>query len=1639
MYHTGNAKQASEFVTTSSYLINYIQRTYDKGADIAQALEDEKEFDFAPVAPKLKTEPVRARISQDTDATYAAAVANAEKANKQYEKQFEIEYLAHHERTTKYQENKSKAAALLWNQCTNTMRAKIASRTDYETKIKGDPIELKKAIKEHALNYESTQYRMKTIVDAMRNLVNLRQREDETTIDYTKRFKAAWDVFLSHVGKEIFFPRVVEGNKDYDDEVTKNLASTSQAVRDSAEKLLEAYKKECRDEFVSYLYLDNCDRSKYNHMIAGLESQHSLGNDQYPKTLVDAQSVLQNTPIDKEYKQKKKKKHDQKPEAKSQNNESEDTPKLSFAQLKQSCWCCGASNHKLGDCPHRHSKDKSKWHINKAKEMKQFNQMRTEINTIMNSQSAPAPAPATSEASNASTDTNSSARSATGLWQFFNFAGTDKDSALSDTIILDSGSSSHLFCNRNWLTGVQPSTRATNLQTNGGPIHLNQEGELKAFGTVPFNDQSLTNIFSLALLTDKYRVTFDNAVENAFIVHTPEGIVKFRRDKSDLYTHVPTQMKPKPTKKVTFADETVPTTFVQTVEENMQFHTPREVARAKKARNLLAALGFPTVADLKTAIAMNAIADLPVTTNDVVLAEKIFGPDLGSLKGKTTRKKPKPMVTDQIAIPQELYEARDTLELCVDIMYVNEMPFFTTITKAMYYRTAQYLQNRTKAKLYAALDEVLRIYNGNGFTISKMFADNEFRSIMDPVKDEMNLQTEYSAPQGHVPEAERNNRTLQERVRAAYHRLPYDALPKAIMKVLVSEAARKLNFFPNRHGISPHYSPRQIVHRTGLSYKHHCQYSLGSYVQAHDEPDPTNTQAPRTLDGIYLRPIDNGHEIYNLQTQSVIARRDLTVLPVTPTIIKAVNDIAAAEGQQGLRIKTKRGDIIYDSSWTAGVDYEEEDLQVSDDELSDSDSDDDSECSTTDDETDSDSDSEDEFDEEAELEAQEILHEPAFHTAGVPNTQTDPVQDEEEPDEEAPSDPVPTSTNQLRRSTRTRARPQILSPTTKGQSHGTRQNHLITDATDEDATETYDEDAARYVANFLQMAKNGGIKRNKREHPNKKGCHLITYSLQKGIKKFQRKGFDAAKGEMKQLHDRDCWTPIHVSSMTKTERAKALESLIFLVEKKDGKIKARHCANGSKQRDWMKSEEAMSPTVMTESVLLTAAIEAEEKRDVATFDIPNAFIQTEVDDTDEHGDRIVMKIRGAMIDMLIEIDERYEEFVTTENGKRILYVHIQRAIYGMLMSGLLFYKKFRASIEKIGYEVNPYDPCVANKIINGKQHTVSWHVDDLKSSHVDPKVNDDFHKWLQKEYGQVKEVTATRGKRHVYLGMTLDYSIEGEVKIDMVDYVKEMIEDFPAELTGKATSPAGEGLYNIAPGKRVSQDKSDAFHTMVAKALFLTMRSRPDIRQTVAFLCTRVKQPTSYDWIKLKRMMEFLHKTKEDCLILRNDGSRIVKWSMDAAFAVHADMKSHSGISMTMGKGSITSISKKQKLNTRSSTEAELVAVDDGIAQVLWTKRFLAAQDYHTEAHIILQDNESSIKLEKNGHKSVGQRSRHIKIRYFFITDLVQKGEVQIQYCPTDSMVADYQTKPLTGRKFRKFRAKIMNLPGQNPKTSTDS
>ncbi len=129
--------------------------------------------------------------------------------------------------------------------------------------------------------------------------------------------------------------------------------------------------------------------------------------------------------------------------------------------------------------------------------------------------------------------------------------------------------------------------------------------------------------------------------------------------------------------------------------------------------------------------------------------------------------------------------------------------------------------------------------------------------------------------------------------------------------------------------------------------------------------------------------------------------------------------------------------------------------------------------------------------------------------------------------------------------------------------------------------------------------------------------------------------------------------------------------------------------------------------------------------------------------------------------------------------------------------------------------------------------------------------------------------------------------------------------------------------------EKLSKESSIAFHHLVAKTLYVSKRAKPNVSTAIAFLTTRVRAPGINDWRKLSHLMEYLRVDRLHPLILSANGSGVLMWYVDASFAVHPNMLSHTGGGLTMGRGFPIVSSTKQKLNTQSSTESELVGVDD--------------------------------------------------------------------------------------------------------------
>jgi len=401
---------------------------------------------------------------------------------------------------------------------------------------------------------------------------------------------------------------------------------------------------------------------------------------------------------------------------------------------------------------------------------------------------------------------------------------------------------------------------------------------------------------------------------------------------------------------------------------------------------------------------------------------------------------------------------------------------------------------------------------------------------------------------------------------------------------------------------------------------------------------------------------------------------------------------------------------------------------------------------------------------------------------------------------------------------------------------------------------------------------------------------------------------------------------------------------------------------------------------------------------------------------DEPGKEVFMKLNKFETEVLVAIDKSYKEFVRAD---RTCVVKLRKALYGCVESARLWYEKLT-----LGFKVNQCDQCIFNRMEeDGKQTTLCLHVDDMLIMASDDKVISDLILHLEEIYGKL---SVERGAVINYLGMTFDWRAEGKCKITMDGYVEELLTEYN-EIEGVSTSPATNDLFKISEKSDILEEhEREYYHTLTAKLLYLGKRVRPDILTAISFLAKRVQQPTEEDLKKLYRVIRYLRGAKNLGIILESDINLCAIAYIDASYGVHEDYKSHSGCVIGIGRGPTYVKSSGQRLNTKSSTEAELVALSDNIGQVLWTRNFLIEQGHQVGPATVYQDNQSTMTLVKNG-KSNSEKTKHIAVRFYFVKDRVTSGEIKIEYMKTGEMIADILTKPLQGQRFIEMRKKLLN------------
>ena len=904
---SGTSNNYETYPKVAEAYLHSVQETYPKGYELVAAIKTGKHVDWnarKPNDPPIVKGTGKDGAFEDEDRQKRDIIMT----------KYKVDYNEWKHDVKDYTDIKHKAfTKLIDDYCTREMQKRLEGHPDW-SKIQNDPVLALPAIRNLMSSAVRAVYPMMTLVSRIVRLITTKQNPDEDLLDYVKRLKEHRDNLKALMGDEFL--------TDY----VKNTEEYKKAPNQTKKTKLE---EGAFDQFISCLAIYGCDKSKYGQLTKGFTDQYSMGHDQYPRDMEKVVDILTNHRYDPAYYTQKQKRREQAAKDKNKNKtENEDDESPNFSQQEMRCFCCGEVGHISTKCNKAKKIPREDWYVNKAQ------------NSYAQQQAAAKGDDSNGRGENENESTgnnnNSDRNRSTSIWGgcYLQYAVKEDNGTqmhyqtpdkYKDRLLMDSGSSLTTIANKNFLSNVRDMDSPIGINTNGGTKTLHQEGTLTGYGVVPYDKDLIANIVSLADAADKYRVTMDTDKEDAIFVHMQDKIVKFARTEDRLYAYVPSD---------TSATPGAISNFVDTVAENRKGYSARQFADAKTARTLYHTLSCPDIAAFKNLLNSRLMRNCPVTSKDADIAEKIFGKDVGTLKGKTTRPKPPIVKRTIIQLPAEITAERQDLTLCIDVLFVNKMAYLTGIDKTIKYRSVTKLDSRTSQAFYAAVDEFLRFYNAGGYYISQINCDGEFATLMNEVRDTLDIAVNLTMRNEHVPEAERNHRTLEERIRAVYHNLPYKIIPKIMIDHLVKDCTWKINLFPVKGGVSSYYGPWTLITKKDVDYELHLKIPFGAYVQAYQENNPTNTNAPRTIDGIYLGPeinnVQGGHKVMNLVTGKLIHPMKVYPLPVTNFVINAVEAMAKEQKMTTLKITGRNKHRIYPANWIAGVDYEDQNDEIED-------------------------------------------------------------------------------------------------------------------------------------------------------------------------------------------------------------------------------------------------------------------------------------------------------------------------------------------------------------------------------------------------------------------------------------------------------------------------------------------------------------------------------------------------------------------------------------------------------------------------------------------------------------------------------------------------------------------------------------
>lgn len=283
-----------------------------------------------------------------------------------------------------------------------------------------------------------------------------------------------------------------------------------------------------------------------------------------------------------------------------------------------------------------------------------------------------------------------------------------------------------------------------------------------------------------------------------------------------------------------------------------------------------------------------------------------------------------------------------------------------------------------------------------------------------------------------------------------------------------------------------------------------------------------------------------------------------------------------------------------------------------------------------------------------------------------------------------------------------------------------------------------------------------------------------------------------------------------------------------------------------------------------------------------------------------------------------------------------------------------------------------------------------------------------------------------------YLSLNIQKNEDGSLKLTQPGFIKSIFAELDLDITDVSRTPCDRYLFDVDEdgiNEYLNQEESTWFKSNLMKMMYL-VRTRPDIKLTCVFLSTRMSKPTVNDKHKLLKLLKYVNGTRDLGIRIAPKSLQLF-CSVDASHAVHGDLKGHTGGLLFVGDGKdfnvVETISKKQKLVAASSTEAELIALSTVGESVMWTRQLLQEIGCVQESTVIEQDNKSTMIMVERGPGN-GGRSKAINIKYYWISQHVENGDVVLKYVPTEELIADGFTKPLAPIDFERWRSKVLNV-----------